>query len=61
MSDYSDWTITNVSYNQDIDDNNVGYIATINGNERVTPLHGEGNKHADEIKRRIDAGDITVS
>lgn len=53
-----DWTIENVRYNYDMEDNIVGYIAIINGKERVTPL--EGNGRADEIKRRIDDGELTV-
>jgi hypothetical protein len=52
-------TITNAQYYNDIDDNQVGIKATIDGTEMSVPLD-PANRHYAEILRQVAAGTLTI-
>ena len=49
--------ITSAKYRIFNDKKNIK--ATIDGIEIIVPI-SEGNRHYDEIKRQVDAGDLTI-
>ena len=51
--------ITSAKYGKGQDDENSCIKATIDGVEMFVPLD-EGNTHYAEIKRRVDAGELTI-
>ena len=51
--------ITSAKYNQFRDDKKNSIKATINGQEMFVPLD-EDNGHYAEIKRQVDAGELTI-
>lgn len=53
--------ITNARYDVDRDGNNVTIIATIDGVEMHISIPSEGNRHYDEIMRRVDEGTLTIA
>ena len=53
-------TITNAQYYNDIDDNQVGIKATIDGTEMFVPLD-PANRHYAEILRQVEAGTLTIA
>ena len=52
-------TITNAQYYTDIQGNNAGIKAIIDGNKAAVPLC-VGNKEYDEIMRQVEAGELTI-
>ena len=53
-------TITNAKYYKYLDlDKNAGITATINGTVWQVPIDEE-NTHYAEIKRQVDAGELTI-
>jgi len=53
------FNITSAKYGKGQDDKNSCIIATIDGVECLVPLD-EGNRHYAEIKRQVDAGELTI-
>lgn len=53
-------TITNAQYYNDIDGNQAGINATIDGTEMSVPLD-PANRHYAEILRQVDAGTLTIA
>ena len=52
--------ITSAQYTRNIEDTeNENIKATIDGQEMFVPM-SEGNRHWDEIKERVDAGELTI-
>ena len=51
--------ITTAQYNADMDGNNSGIQATIDGQEMSVPLD-PANRHYAEILRQIEAGTLTI-
>ena len=51
--------ITSAKYGKGQDDKNSCIKATIDGVEMFVPLD-EGNTHYAEIKRQVDAGELTI-
>jgi len=52
--------ITSAKYLLDMEGNNSSVLATIDGEVLYVPLD-ETNRHYAEIKRQVDAGDITIA
>ena len=52
--------ITSAQYTVNIEGNNSGIQATIDGIEMFVPI-AEGNRHYDEIMRQVDAGTLTIA
>ena len=52
--------ITSAQYNADMDGNNSGIQATIDGQEMSVPLD-PANRHYAEILKQVEAGDLTVA
>ena len=52
--------ITNAQYYNDLDGNQSGVKATIDGTEMFVPLDPD-NRHYAEIMRQVDAGDLTIA
>ena len=52
--------ITNAKYTVDLSGTNDAVKATIDGQEMFVPM-AEGNRHWDEIKERVDAGELTIA
>jgi hypothetical protein len=52
-------TITSAKYGKKQDDKNSCIKATIDGVEMFVPID-EGNTHYAEIKRQVDAGELTI-
>ena len=53
------YNITSAKYGKGQDDKNSCIKATIDGVECFVPLD-EGNVHYAEIKRQVDAGELTI-
>jgi hypothetical protein len=53
-------TITNAQYYNDIDGNQAGVKATIDGTEMFVPLD-TANRHYAEILRQVDDGTLTIA
>ena len=51
--------ITSAKYNQFRDDKKNSIKATIDGQEMFVPID-EANRHYAEIKRQVDAGELTI-
>lgn len=51
--------ITNAKYLKDVNDKNVAVKCTINDIEWSVPMDLE-NSHYAEIKRKVDAGELTI-
>ena len=51
--------ITSAQYYNDIDGNQAGLKATIDGTEMFVPLD-PANRHYAEIMRQVDAGELTI-
>ncbi len=52
--------ITSAQYIADMDGNNSGIQATIDGQEMSVPLD-PANRHYAEILKQVEAGDLTVA
>jgi hypothetical protein len=52
--------ITSAKYYNDLDSNQAGIRATIDGTEMSVPLD-PANRHYDEILRKIEAGELTIA
>ena len=52
--------ITTAQYNADMDGNNSGIQATIDGQELSVPLD-PANRHHAEILKQVEAGTLTVA
>jgi len=52
--------ITTAQYNADMDGNNSGIQATIDGQELSVPLD-PANRHYAEILKQVEAGTLTVA
>ena len=52
--------ITTAQYNADMDGNNSGIQATIDGQEMSVPLD-PANRHYAEILKQVEAGTLTVA
>ena len=52
--------ITSAQYQADMDGNNSGIKATIDGQEMSVPLD-PANRHYAEILKQVEAGDLTVA
>jgi hypothetical protein len=52
--------IANAQYYNDLDDNQAGIKATIDGTEMLIPLD-PANRHYAEILRQVDAGTLTIA
>ena len=52
--------ITNAKYYNDLDGNQAGIRATIDGTEMSIPLD-PANRHYDEIMRQVEAGELTIA
>jgi len=55
----NEMNIESAVYFLDLEGNNSGIKATIDGVEMSVPLC-EGNRHYDEIMRQIEAGTLTI-
>jgi hypothetical protein len=55
----NEMAITNAQYHNDLDGNQAGIIATIDGTEMSVPLD-PANRHYDEIMRQVAAGTLTI-
>ena len=53
-------TITSAQYQADMDGNNSGIKATIDGQEMSVPLD-PANRHYAEILKQVEAGTLTVA
>ena len=51
--------ITTAQYQADMDGNNSGIQATIDGQEMSVPLD-PANRHYAEILKQVEAGDLTI-
>jgi len=51
--------ITSAQYYNDLDGNQAGVIATIDGTEMSVPLD-PANRHYAEIMRQVEAGELTI-
>ena len=51
--------ITNAQYYNDLDGNQSGVKATIDGTEMFVPLD-PANRHYAEIMRQVEAGELTI-
>jgi len=51
--------ITNAQYYNDLNGNQSGVKATIDGTEMFVPLD-PANRHYAEIMRQVDAGELTI-
>jgi len=51
--------ITNAQYYNDLDGNQAGIKATIDGTEMFVPLD-PANRHYAEIMRQVEAGTLTI-
>ena len=56
----NEMTITNAQYYTDIQGNNAGIKAIIDGNKAAVPLC-VGNKEYDEIMKQVAAGTLTIA
>jgi len=52
--------ITSAQYQADMDGNNSGIQATIDGQEMSVPLD-PANRHYAEILKQVEAGDLTIA
>jgi hypothetical protein len=52
--------ITSAQYDADMDGNNSGIKATIDGQEMFVPLD-PANRHYAEILRQVEAGTLTIA
>jgi len=52
-------TITSAQYQADMDGNNSGIKATIDGQEMFVPLD-PSNRHYAEILKQVEAGTLTI-
>ena len=52
--------ITNAQYYNDLDGNQSGVKATIDGTEMFVPLE-PANRHYAEIMRQVEAGELTIA
>ena len=52
--------ITSAQYNADMDGNNSGIQATIDGQEMFVPLD-PANRHYAEILKQVEAGTLTIA
>ena len=52
--------ITSAQYNADMDGNNSGIQATIDGQEMSVPLD-PANRHYAEILKQVEAGTLTIA
>jgi hypothetical protein len=52
--------ITSAQYDADMDGNNSGIKATIDGQEMFVPLD-PANRHYAEILKQVEAGDLTIA
>jgi len=57
----NEMNIANARYDVDRDGNNVTIIATIDGVKMHISIPSEGNRHYDEIMRRVEAGTLTIA
>jgi len=57
----NEMNIANARYDVDRDGNNVTIIATIGGVKMHISIPSEGNRHYDEIMRRVEAGTLTIA
>ena len=56
----NEMTITSAQYYNDLDGNQAGVKATIDGTEMSVPLD-PANRHYAEIMRQVDAGELTIA
>jgi hypothetical protein len=52
--------ITNAQYYNDLDGNQIGVKATLDGVEMFVPLD-PANRHYAEIMRQVEAGTLTIA
>jgi len=52
--------ITNAQYYNNLDGNQSGVKATVDGEELLVPI-APGNRHYDEIMRQVAAGTLTIA
>ena len=52
--------ISSTQYYNDLDGNQVGIKATIDGTEMLVPID-PANRHYAEIMRQVDAGELTIA
>ena len=53
-------TITSAKYYNDLDGNQIGVKATLDGVEMFVPLD-PANRHFDAIMKAVEAGDLTIA
>ena len=53
--------ITSAQYTTDMEGNNAGIKATIDGQELFVPLGDLANRHYFEIMRQVEAGTLTIA
>lgn len=52
--------VTSAKYHNDIDGNQIGIYATVNGVQMFVPLN-PNNTHYAEIMRQVEAGTLTIA
>ena len=52
--------VTSAKYHNDIDGNQIGIYATVNGVQMFVPLN-PNNTHYAEILRQVEAGELTIA
>ena len=52
--------VTSAQYHNDLDGNQAGIIATIDGTTMSVPLD-PANRHYAEIRRQVAAGELTIA
>ena len=55
----NEMNIESVVYSVDMEGNNIGINATIDGIQMSVPLAG-GNRHYQEIMRQVEAGELVI-
>ena len=56
----NEMNITSAQYFNDLEGNQAGIKATIDGTEMCVPVEA-GNRHYDEIMKQVAAGDLTIA
>ena len=51
--------VTSAKYHNDIDGNEIGIYATVNGVQMFVPLNPNNTQYS-EILRQVEAGDVTI-
>mgnify|MGYP005991363433 CR=1 FL=1 len=52
--------VTSAKYHNDIDGNQIGIYATVNGVQMFVPLD-PANRHYAEIQKQVQAGTLTIA